>query len=71
MADLIDNANNDIISNIEYALANRSRYKGESLTHCCECGEEISEGRRKVLKGVRLCVDCASELEIGDRLYGR
>jgi len=32
--------------------------KGESLTHCEECEDEIPEARRKAVPGVRLCVDC-------------
>jgi len=34
---------------------------GESETHCLECGEEIPEGRRRALPGVRTCVPCQSE----------
>ena len=34
---------------------------GESLTHCAECGEAISEARRAAIPGVRLCVSCQSE----------
>jgi len=45
-------------------LARRRLPKGESLTHCEECEEEIPEGRRKALPGVRCCVRCQSELEI-------
>lgn len=42
----------------------RSRIrKGKSLTHCEECGEPISEARRKAVPGVRLCIECQSELE--------
>lgn len=37
--------------------------KGESLTHCEECGEAILEARRQALKGVRLCIACQEELE--------
>ncbi|BBO74758.1 hypothetical protein DSCW_21750 [Desulfosarcina widdelii] len=36
---------------------------GESLTHCEQCEEAIPEARRKAIPGVRLCVDCQSELE--------
>jgi len=37
----------------------RSRLpKGESLTHCEECGVEIPEARRKAVPGVRFCVAC-------------
>ena len=37
--------------------------KGESLTHCEECDAEIPEARRKAVPGVRLCVQCQSELD--------
>jgi phage/conjugal plasmid C-4 type zinc finger TraR family protein len=33
---------------------------GESQTHCTLCGEEIPEGRRQALPGVRTCVPCQS-----------
>lgn len=59
-----DNAVNDqIASSIEDEVARaRSRLpKGESLTHCEECGEAIPEARRKALPGVRLCVTCQEE----------
>ena len=36
---------------------------GEAETHCRECGEEIPEGRRRVLPGVRTCVACQSALD--------
>ena len=40
----------------------RSRLpQGESLLECEDCGAEIPEGRRKALRGVRLCVECQSE----------
>ena len=29
-----------------------------SLTHCADCGDEIPEGRRLAIRGVRLCVSC-------------
>ncbi len=32
--------------------------KGESEAFCVECGEEIPEGRRRALPGVRTCVAC-------------
>ncbi len=37
--------------------------KGESLTHCEDCGEEIPAGRRKALPGVRRCVACQAEAD--------
>jgi phage/conjugal plasmid C-4 type zinc finger TraR family protein len=42
----------------------RSRLpKGESLTHCEECGADIPEARRKAILGVRLCIVCQQELD--------
>lgn len=42
----------------------RSRLpEGESATHCKECEAVIPEARRKAIPGVRLCVNCQSELE--------
>ena len=42
----------------------RSRLpKGESLTHCEECGADIPEARRKAIVGVRLCIVCQQELD--------
>ena len=32
--------------------------KGESLTECAECGEDIPAARREAIAGVRLCIDC-------------
>lgn len=61
-----DNAVNDqIAGSIEDEVARaRSRLpKGESLTHCEECGEAIPESRRKALPGVRLCINCQEEAD--------
>ena len=35
--------------------------KGESLSHCEECGAKIHEARRAAVPGVRLCIACQSE----------
>lgn len=40
-------------------LANRIRYGGESAMKCAECSEEIEQGRRLAIPGVKLCVECA------------
>ncbi len=37
--------------------------QGKSLTHCAECGVEIPEARRAAVPGVRLCIECQSELD--------
>ena len=33
---------------------------GEGETNCVDCGDEIPEGRRRALPGVRTCVTCQS-----------
>lgn len=35
--------------------------RGNSLTHCEECGAAIPEARQKAVPGVRLCVTCQAE----------
>jgi len=39
-----------------------------SLTHCEECGDEIPEKRRQLIKGVKLCVYCQ---QLQERLRGK
>ena len=42
-------------------LAARARMPaGESAEYCEICGEDIPEGRRRALPGVRTCVACQS-----------
>ena len=42
-------------------LAARARLPaGESAEYCESCGEDIPEGRRRALPGVRTCVACQS-----------
>lgn len=36
---------------------------GESLKYCAECGEIIPQARREALPGVRLCIECQSDLD--------
>jgi phage/conjugal plasmid C-4 type zinc finger TraR family protein len=36
---------------------------GESPTHCDGCEAPIPEARRQAMPGVRLCVNCQSDLE--------
>lgn len=70
----------DIASTIEMNFIaqalEKHREKVAAETHpdfdgetCVECGEEIPEARLK-LKKIR-CVDCQSELELRNKLYGR
>lgn len=41
--------------------ARSSLNMGGSATHCLECGEEIPEGRRRAVPGVRSCIVCQAE----------
>jgi phage/conjugal plasmid C-4 type zinc finger TraR family protein len=54
-----------IDANVEDAVRLvRSRLPdGEGLTHCEECEAVIPDARRKAIPGVRLCINCQSELE--------
>jgi len=45
------------------AIAQRTIYTGISAKEC-ECGEEIPEGRRNAVKGVKLCVGCAERVAL-------
>lgn len=49
----IDATVKDAVARARSALA-----AGPGLSHCAECGEEIPEGRRQAVPGVRLCVAC-------------
>jgi phage/conjugal plasmid C-4 type zinc finger TraR family protein len=60
MADEIDIAQDRIDADLAMAIASRTIYTGISATEC-ECGEEIPEGRRLAIPGVRLCVPCAEQ----------
>jgi phage/conjugal plasmid C-4 type zinc finger TraR family protein len=44
-------------------LARSRLNNGESFTHCEECDGEIPQARRDAISGVRLCIQCQSELE--------
>ena len=43
---------------------------GDGETHCAQCGEEIPEARRRVLPGVRTCVECQSARDRRPASYG-
>lgn len=63
MADIADMADEHVTAEIEARIAQRVRYVGESAKDCDECGDELPEGRRVALPGVRLCIWCQTRLE--------
>ncbi|HTC12043.1 MAG TPA: DksA/TraR family C4-type zinc finger protein [Acetobacteraceae bacterium] len=56
-----DQIDDTVIDGVLRARANMPI--GEGPTHCRECGDEIPEARRRVLTGVRTCVECQSVLD--------
>ncbi|SLN52159.1 hypothetical protein PEL8287_02735 [Roseovarius litorisediminis] len=48
----------------------RKRPVGESLTHCADCEEPIPEARRVALPGVKLCIDCAADVQSQQQARG-
>ncbi|WEX18941.1 TraR/DksA C4-type zinc finger protein [Pseudomonas sp. G11] len=59
MSDICDDADVVIEEALNRSLSKIPRYTGISATECCECGEEIPEGRRVAIPGVTLCTPCA------------
>ena len=62
MADICDIADERVTAEIEWLVARRVRYVGESASECA-CGEAIPERRRLALPGVQTCVECATRAE--------
>jgi phage/conjugal plasmid C-4 type zinc finger TraR family protein len=54
----IDNSIEDAVQRARSQLP-----RGESLSHCEECGAAIPEARRQAIRGVRLCVSCQTEVD--------
>ncbi len=50
-------------------LARSKLPEGKGLTHCEECAVKIPAARRKAIHGVRLCVDCQSELDKNEQTF--
>lgn len=68
MADIADQAYQESEFHHQLALSGRPRFEGESLRECEDCGFDIEEKRRELLRGVRKCVSCQ---DIAERLEGR
>lgn len=59
MRDSVDKANELVQRELDSILAQRqTAFTGKSEINCLECGEQIPEKRRQLLKGCQLCVDC-------------
>lgn len=54
----------------ELARIEAAKPRGESLTHCLECGEPIPQRRRELVAGVRFCVECQTEHDADAAMRG-
>jgi phage/conjugal plasmid C-4 type zinc finger TraR family protein len=64
MVDIADLADEAIEESLNRSIAQIPRYTGISATECEECSEEIPEGRRQAIPGVKLCVGCAERVAL-------
>ena len=55
--DTVDNGINAVREQMKLS------YGQGSLSHCMECGDDIPEGRRKAVPGVKYCVYCQDRSE--------
>ena len=51
----------------EVARARSRLPRGESLTHCEDCGEAIPPARRAAIPGVRRCVTCQEDADAAEQ----
>lgn len=57
MADIADISSQYEQTILENQINSRTRFEGQSLSECEDCGESIPEQRQK-LGGIRRCVEC-------------
>lgn len=63
-AEIIDQANELAERRLEMTIQNmRINHNAVSATHCCDCGEEISEQRREAVAGCQRCASCQGDFE--------
>ncbi|WP_289484065.1 TraR/DksA family transcriptional regulator [Enterobacter sp. E105B] len=63
-AELIDAANEQVVHNLQIALANRRTFSNAvSATHCTDCGDDIPELRRVMVPGCQRCASCQEDSE--------
>ncbi|QLR23298.1 TraR/DksA C4-type zinc finger protein [Citrobacter sp. RHBSTW-01013] len=54
---------------IEMAVAaHRLNHSAVSATHCEECGDRLSNERRKAYPGCTMCVECQGEMELRKKI---
>lgn len=68
MSDIVDRAAQAEEVFLSDALEQRRLPENRfSYSHCEDCGEEIPEARRRVVKGCRRCIECQEVFEKGVR----
>ena len=71
MADIIDNASTLEDLQRDAALSmHRLNHSAVSATHCDECGDQLSDERRKAYPGCTMCVECQGEIEFRNKQRG-
>ncbi|UQQ19938.1 TraR/DksA C4-type zinc finger protein [Citrobacter portucalensis] len=48
--------------------AHRLNHSAVSATHCEECGDRLSNERRKAYPGCAMCVECQSNMELRKKI---
>ncbi|MEJ3963088.1 TraR/DksA C4-type zinc finger protein [Citrobacter braakii] len=67
--DTLDAASELTQQRIEMAVAaHRLNHSAVSATHCEECGERLSNERRKAYPGCTMCVGCQSDMELRKKI---
>lgn len=69
--DTLDAASELTQQRIEMAVAaHRLNHSAVSATHCKECGDRLSNERRKAYPGCTMCVSCQGEQELRNKQRG-
>jgi phage/conjugal plasmid C-4 type zinc finger TraR family protein len=64
MSDILDEAQEKTERERAAGIARvTGKLKGQSETHCVNCGEEIPFPRRAAVAGVKRCIDCQEDTE--------
>lgn len=68
MTDIIDNASalEDLQRDAALSM-HRLNHSAVSATHCVECGDQLSDARRKAYPGCTMCVSCQADAEKRNR----